>query len=285
MLNVVPSSNRTARTAVAARVRDVRRRRGLSVRSLADRLGLSAATISAIENGHTGVSTDRLGELADALGVSPGALLSPTAEVPATPVEVDGWRTFHDLDIDPALSGAIAAFVDTGYHGATVRTIAARAGLSVPAVYQRYASKQELLVRVLDLTMDELDALMASALAEGGTPLQRLALIVEALGLFHTLRSDLAFIGASEMRSIEAPDRDRIALRRSSIQHLIDAEIAAALRDGTARTTMPLEVGRAIATMCTSLPQWFRLEGPTTAQEIATTYADLALRMVGSRTA
>jgi AcrR family transcriptional regulator/transcriptional regulator with XRE-family HTH domain len=283
MLNYVTSLDPTGRAALAARIRGVRRRRALSVRVLAGRIGVSAATVSAIENGHTGVSTERLGAIAAALGVSPGALLSPAGTPPPPPVDA-GWRIFHELDIDPALSGAIAAFVDTGYHGATVRTIATRAGLSVPAVYQRYASKQELLVRVLDLTMDELDVVMASALSEGRTPLQRLALIVEALGLFHTLRSDLAFIGASEMRSVEQPDRARIALRRTSIQHLIDAEISGALRDGTATTAMPLEVGRAIATMCTSLPQWFHLEGPTTAREIATAYADLALRMVGSKT-
>ncbi|MET0467808.1 MAG: TetR family transcriptional regulator [Aeromicrobium sp.] len=278
------SASSSGRAALGSRVRDVRRRKGLSVRDLAARLGLSAATISAIENGHTGVSTDRLGDIADTLGVSAGSLLSPAGALPP-PAPDAGWRTFRPLDIDAALSGAIAAFVETGYHGATVRTIAAKAGLSVPAVYHRYASKQELLVRVLDLTMDELDLVMAAALAEGDTPARRLALLVEALGLFHTLRADLAFIGASEMRSIELPDRDRIALRRSSIQHLIDAEIAAALRDGTATTAMPLEIGRAIATMCTSLPQWFQLDGPTTPQQIAATYARLALRMVGAGTA
>jgi AcrR family transcriptional regulator/transcriptional regulator with XRE-family HTH domain len=276
-----------SRAVVAARIRDVRRRRGWSARRLATHIGVSAATISAIENGRTGVSTDRLAAIADALSVSPGALLSPAGTpAPGAPAlgrpEPSPWRTFDPLDLDPALAGAIAAFVDTGYHGATVRTIAARAGLSVPAVYQRYASKQELLVRVLDLTMDELDAVLSAALAEGTTPLGRLALLVEALGLFHTIRSDLAFIGASEMRSIAPPDRDRIALRRTSIQHLVDAQIAAALRDGTATTTMPSEVGRAIATMCTSLPQWFDLDGPTTPQEIAAEYASLALRMVGS---
>jgi AcrR family transcriptional regulator/transcriptional regulator with XRE-family HTH domain len=276
----------SSRELLGGRIRDVRRRRGLSVRALATALGLSAATVSAIENGRTGVSTDRLAELADALGVSAGALLSRAGAAAQERPPVTDWRAFGDLDLDPALAGAIAAFVDTGYHGATVRTIAATAGISVPAVYQRHAGKQALLVRVLDLTMDELDLVLASALAEGAeaTPLRRLALIVEALGLFHTLRSDLAFIGASEMRSIEPPDRARIAARRSSIQHLIDAEIAAALRDGTATTTMPLETGRAIATMCTSLPQWFDVEGPTTPQQVATAYAELALHMVGATT-
>ncbi|MCW2748276.1 MAG: transcriptional regulator, TetR family, partial [Nocardioidaceae bacterium] len=179
------------------------------------------------------------------------------------------------------LAGAIAAFVETGYHGATMRAIAERAGMSVPGVYHHYTSKHDLLVRIFDMTMDELDWRVDAARAEGDQPLQRLALIVEALALFHTLRSDLAFIGSSEMRSLEQPDRDRIAARRSALQHAIDVEIDAALRNGTATTPMAREAGRAIATMCTSLPQWFRPGGATTPESMAVECARLAVRMVG----
>ncbi|MFI5426895.1 hypothetical protein [Aeromicrobium sp. UC242_57] len=112
--------------------------------------------------------------------------------------------------------------------------------------------------------------------------MQRLALLVEALALFHTLRADLAFIGASEMRSVEQPDRDRIAARRTALQYLVDTEIDAALAASLATTTMPREAGRAIATMCTSLPQWFTPAGPTSPQQIAAEYARLAMRMIGA---
>jgi AcrR family transcriptional regulator len=153
--------------------------------------------------------------------------------------------------------------------------------MSVPGVYHHYASKQELLVQILDLTMDQLEARTSSAVAQGHDPLERLSLLVEALALFHTMCSDLAFIGASEMRSLEQPHFDRIARRRTALQHLIDAHIDAAIVAGQASTSMPREAGRAIATMCTSLPQWFSKGGPTSPEEIAREYARLAVRMVG----
>lgn len=261
----------------------MRQQRGVSLRSLATRISVSAGTMSAIENGRTAVTVERMWEIAAALDVGIGALvLTSSVDAEALDVEDSDWRTFGPLDMDPVLAGAITAFVTTGYHGASMRTIAENSGLSAPGVYHHYASKQELLVQILDLTMDDLDRRLAAARAEGSGPLQRLALIVEALALFHTLRADLAFIGASEMRSLQQPDRDRIAARRTGLQRAIDAEVDAALVAGLVTTTMPRETGRAIATMCTSLPQWFSPDGTTSPQQIAKEYAQLAVRMVGA---
>jgi AcrR family transcriptional regulator/DNA-binding XRE family transcriptional regulator len=283
---------------VGGHIRAARRRRGWSVRRLAAEIGVSVGTVSAIENGRTGLTVARLTAIADALGTDPRVLLadredhaSPAAEPPPAapaapaadaPPAAQDWRSFAPLADDRVLRAAIDAFVETGYHGSTMRTIAQRAGLSVPGVYHHYPSKQALLVRIFDLTMDELDWRLTAARDSQSGPLARLAALVEALALFHTLRSDLAFIGASEMRSVEGPHRRRIAARRSAVQRLLDAEIAAAAAAGLARTEQPAETGRAIATMCTSLPQWFRPGGRVSPRAIARAYAELALRMVGA---
>nr|MDT0524544.1 transcriptional regulator [Streptomyces sp. DSM 41633] len=63
-------------------------------------------------------------------------------------------------------------------------------------------------------------------------------------------------------------------------QHLLDEEIAAAVRDGYLATEHPRDAGRAIATMCTSLAQWFRVDGPSSPEQIAKEYADFALGML-----
>ncbi|MGE0218062.1 TetR family transcriptional regulator [Mycolicibacterium sp.] len=273
-------------TDVGQRIRALRGERGWSMRTLAGRLGVSPGTVCAIENGTTGVSVARLAELAEVFGMTPADLLQPNRVThPAAPMNSTPgthWRAFTPLDIDAVTAAAIAAFVDTGYHGSTMRAIAHRAGISLAGVYHYYPSKQLMLVTVLDLTMDDLEWRCQAAVAAGHTPLARLRSLVEALSLFHTLRADLAFIGSSEMRSLEEPDRSRIAARRSGIQHMVDREILAAVDTGAARCPKPLETGRAIATMCTSLPQWFDTAGPTSAVDIAAEYAALALRMIGA---
>ncbi|WP_278265224.1 TetR family transcriptional regulator [Nocardia sp. AG03] len=272
---------------LGARVRLARTAAGLSLRDTAQRLGVSPATLSAVENGKTGVSAARLIVLAETFGVPASTLLGETpAPEPHRPT-VDvvraarSWRSFPPLDIDPVLAAAIAAFVETGYHGATMRTIAQRAGMSVPGVYHHYRDKQDLLVRALDLTMDELHLRVSAARAEAATGRDRVARAVEALALFHTHRRELAFIGASEMRSLSPDNRRRIAASRNAIQHQLDDDIDAALTEAGLDTRRARAAGRAIATMCTSLPQWFRLGGAATPEQIATEYADFALGMLG----
>jgi AcrR family transcriptional regulator/DNA-binding XRE family transcriptional regulator len=256
------------------------------MRTLARRVGVSPATVCAVENGNAGLSLKRLAQFADVFGMSPADLLRPSlieppANLIAAPTTAD-WRSFTPLDLDAVTAAAIATFVDTGYHGSTMRTIAHRAGMSLAGVYHYYPSKQLMLVTVLDLTMDEVEWRTHAATGEADGPLSRLRLRVEALALLHTLRADLAFIGSSEMRSLEEPERSRISARRSAIQHLIDRDICSAVADGSASCPRPLETGRAIVTMCTSLPQWFDTSGPTSAVDIAKEYATLALRMIGA---
>ena len=270
-------------------VRQLRAARGVSVRGLAARIGVSPATISAIENGKTGISVQRLHQIAMALTVPAASLV----EVPAAPTEprnagpssvqlaTGNWRDFAPLPIGPVLAGAIKAFVATGYHGASMRSIAQFANMSVPGVYHHYPSKQDLLVKILDITMMDLLWRLQRARDEGNNPIERVALVVEALALFHTRRSDLSFIGASEMRSLEPHHYRRIARLRNDVQHLLDTEITAAITAGDLAVNHRRDAGKAIATMCTALVQWFQPGGRTTPEQIAKEYAQFALRLLG----
>jgi AcrR family transcriptional regulator/DNA-binding XRE family transcriptional regulator len=270
-------------------VRRVRVAREVSVRRLAERVGVSPATISAIENGKTGISVQRLHQIAVALGVPAASFIEdrttstqpPNATPSAAVLPTDNWRMFAPLPIDSVLAGAVQAFVATGYHGASMRSIAQLANMSVPGVYHHYPSKQDLLVKILDITMMDLLWRVQHARDDGKDPIEKVGLVVEALALFHARRKDVAFIGASEMRSLEPDHYRRIAKLRDDVQHLLDAEIAAALMAGGLAVSYPPDAGKAIATMCTALVQWFQPDGLTTPEQIAKEYAQFALRLLG----
>jgi AcrR family transcriptional regulator len=274
----------------AAAVRQLRAARGISVRGLAARVGVSPATISAIENGKTGISVQRLQQIATALAVPAASLVGdspappPPRSTTPSPLPTATWREFAPLPIDPVLAGAIKAFVATGYHGASMRSIAQFAHMSVPGVYHHYPSKQDLLVKILDITMTDLFWRLQRARDEGTNPVERIALVVEALALFHTRRSDLSFIGASEMRSLQPHHYRRIARFRDDVQDLLDTEIAAAIRAGDLAVHHRRDAGKAIVTMCTALVQWFQSGGRTTPEQIAKEYAQFAVRLLGYNT-
>jgi AcrR family transcriptional regulator len=175
------------------------------------------------------------------------------------------------------LAAGLSAFLEFGYHGATMRDIARRAGLSVPGVYHYYSTKQDILVDVLAVTMEDLAWRMAAARADGTTPVERFALLIECLALFHTQRRELGFVGASEMRSLVPAQRSRIAAQRRAQQRQVDEEIESACKQGLFQITRPREAGRAVVTMCTALPQWFDGDGPLTADQVAEYYVEIAL--------
>ncbi|MCW2582728.1 MAG: hypothetical protein JWQ53_1518 [Klenkia sp.] len=284
-------------------VRRLRQERGLSLRRLAELLEVSPGTLSAIENGHTGVSAVRVSRIAELLGVPvervfaargsaavPGAPAGTAAAVPirtapgARAGVFDGsgdWRDYGELQLDPALAAALTVLVDFGYHGSTMRTIARRAGLSVSGLYHYYESKYDMLVALLDLVMADLDGRMHAARAEGADPLSRVALLVECLALCHSHRRATAFLGASEMRSLQPADHARLAAIRRAQQQLVDEEVAAAVAAGQLSTTEPHEAARAVVTMCTAIVQWYRPDGPTTPQVIAARYVGFALDLLG----
>jgi AcrR family transcriptional regulator len=190
---------------------------------------------------------------------------------------------FPPLGLDPALAGALAAFLDLGYSGASMRSIADRAGLSVAGLYHYYAGKQDMLVAILDLTMGDLLARSSAARGEGDDPVARFRLLVECLALFHTHRRELGFVGASEMRSLAPQARARVAGLRREQQRMVDDEVLGAVELGRFATPQPREAARAVVTMCTALPQWFRRDGPAPPERVAELYVGFALDLVRYR--
>ncbi|MDX6740114.1 TetR family transcriptional regulator [Actinocorallia sp. A-T 12471] len=265
------------RKALGRRLRAARQTAGLTLRQVAAALDVSAGTWSAVENGQTRLTPERLAAVAVLLRADPDALtgLRAPAESPET-----GWRVFPPLVLDAPLAGALEAFVELGYHGASIRTIAQRAGLSVPGVYHHWPTKQHLLVALLDLTMDDLLRRARAARAEGDGPLERFRLLVECLALFHTHRRELGFIGASEMRSLDEPNRARITAARQEMQRMVDEEVIEGRRRGLMTTPLPKEAARAVVTMCTALPQWWSPSGPSSPEVVATQYVGFALEVV-----
>lgn len=289
------------RDGLGAFIRMTREKRGLSLRALAAQLALSPATMSAIERGRVRITVTRLEQVATALGLSAAELLQGSTVTSALPtvapagqrravgadaVDRHDWRAFDSIVMDPILQAAARLFVANGFHATSMREVAAEAGMSVAGVYHHYASKEQILVALLDLTMSELGWRLQAASAEGEGAVGSFALMVESLALFHAVRGDLAFLGASEMRGLSPQQRARITALRDGIQHALDRQAQAAINAGTlpALGEGDMRIAtRAIATMCTSVPSWFRVEGPVSASHVASRYAHYALALLGNQ--
>lgn len=76
--------------------------------------------------------------------------MSQTAEV----APARGWREPGPLALTPILTAALDAFYDNGYHATSVRDIARRVQVTVPALYYHHENKEALLVELLNRSID-----------------------------------------------------------------------------------------------------------------------------------
>lgn len=116
------------------RHRITRKRKRLTIREVAAAVGVSVGTWSATENGLTRITEDRLTAAARLFGADRDELLRSAAPESAAA----SWRDFPSLQLPAPLHSALEAFVELGYHGATIRDIGARADLSVAGIYHHW---------------------------------------------------------------------------------------------------------------------------------------------------
>lgn len=177
---------------------------------------------------------------------------------------------------------ALSLFVEQGYHGASMRDIAARAGVSVSAAYHYFPSKADMLRTIMIRVTEDLIAdLEAARDGAGADPAAQLAAVARAHVLLHTRRQDESFIGNSELRSLSPVDRRKVVALRDKVGQVFKDIVAEGSRRRVFGQPYSAETVRAILTMCTAVAGWYRPNGADRPEAIAERYAVLALRLVG----
>ncbi|MGP2441244.1 TetR/AcrR family transcriptional regulator [Streptomyces sp. JW3] len=191
------------------------------------------------------------------------------------------WRTYGPLGLHPILVHAMEAFGEHGYHGTSVRDIAGRVGVTVPALYYHYENKQALLATLLETSIkDVLDRCRAAAEEAGDEPLPRFCAMVESIVLYMAHRQGLAFLD-TEIRSLEPGNRARYVALRDYLEHMLLDTVAAGIERGVFTTPIPADAVRAVLIMCQGVAGWYRPDGPLSAEEVARRHVLLSLGTVG----
>lgn len=184
------------------------------------------------------------------------------------------------------MRAAVTVMGEDGYEGASMRDMAARAGVSVAAVYYHFPSKLHLLREFLDEAYDVILARLDRRLLRAGpTAGERLD---EAVGTliasylhdeFARLASNVAW---REYTRLDPPERRAIDLKRRKIMHLFEDVIADGVVSGEFSAEEPKEAARAVVILCTSLVEPFD-EMERTMDEVITLYQGFARSIASPR--
>jgi AcrR family transcriptional regulator len=182
------------------------------------------------------------------------------------------------------LDVALDRFDRYGYHGTSMRDIAASAELSVGAVYEYFPSKQAILWEIIEATCAAGVAQTEAAVAAAGEePSARLEAAVWAQCDFNTRCQRSCRVAETELRNLDPKQREGVLVMRRRIRQIL-CEI---IRDGSARGAFdvrdPEATSRALSTMCVAIGSWYDPGGHVVPRQIAQAYCELAQRMTGVR--
>ncbi|TWP34215.1 TetR/AcrR family transcriptional regulator [Leekyejoonella antrihumi] len=179
------------------------------------------------------------------------------------------------------LRAAVSAFAELGFHGASTREIAARAGMSPAAVYTHFRSKEDLLFGISLDSHEQVLAALHRAAAQGVTPPERMSSIMYEFTLFHARGRAGAWVANNEIAILTAEHARQIKALRRQMMEVVRSVIEAGLRTQDFHTSDPSMTCTALMTLSMNVERWYREDGRWSPEDIATHYRDLALRMLG----
>jgi AcrR family transcriptional regulator len=193
------------------------------------------------------------------------------------------YGSVPDLPVRTAiLEAGVACMARHGYHGTSVRDIAAEAGISAANLYNHFGSKHDVLLTITDRALDLLlHATEEAFFAAGRDPAQRLSAIVGAHVRIHLSHPREALVCHSERRSLNTEARRLEKAKREIQQNTFDRVIVDGVGRGVFTTAYPAEAARWIVTACSAVATWFDSAGPLSGAEMVHRHQQLALNAVG----
>jgi AcrR family transcriptional regulator len=199
--------------------------------------------------------------------------MKTTTEVQRAPAAADGPAAMADR----IRTSATALFYEQGYHGTTMRELAADVGITAGSLYNHFATKQDLLFDICMGTMRELLEGARAALAAHDDVEARLRALLEWHVTYHVEHRLEAIVGDTQINALTPENRAPVVGVRDEHERLFVDCIEAGVATGRWHVGDVKLIAMGMATMCTGVGTWYREGGRLGAPEIARTYADYLL--------
>ena len=181
---------------------------------------------------------------------------------------------------------ALTCFGERGYHGVSIRDLAAAAGIKPSTIYAHVRSKEELLFGISMLGHEtQRDNADAAVLAAGPDPADQLRAYVRAHVRMHATFRMLARVCNRELGALSPEHEAEVRTVRDSSVRLLQGVLARGERLGAFEVVDPFLVAAAIGAMGIRVAEWWEPGGEHSASEhsadqVADVYAELALKLV-----
>jgi AcrR family transcriptional regulator len=183
------------------------------------------------------------------------------------------------------LLSALDAFLARGFHAATTREIAERAGMSPAAVYVHWKAKHDLLFEISRIGHRAVLDVVEQALEQApGDPEVRVHSFVSAFATWHAENHALARVIQYEFKKLPRRQFRQIVEIRARFEELMRDELDGGVAAGVFDVTDLDGTTLAVLSLCIDLARWYEPSPEhSSAQAIGELYAGLVLRMLRPR--
>jgi AcrR family transcriptional regulator len=182
------------------------------------------------------------------------------------------------------LASAVRVFADRGFHGASMRQLAAEAGMTQSNFYNYFPGKSDILLAILREASAAQMALTQKAIDEAGSDVvDRFRAGIVAFVRYYMDNPEVSLVAISELRYLEGERRREIVAERDREQQIFASLITEGAASGAFGTPYPHEATLAVLTLCSGVTVWYRRGGELGPQQVAEQYARFALALVEAR--
>ncbi|MGK5554774.1 TetR/AcrR family transcriptional regulator [Actinomadura kijaniata] len=182
------------------------------------------------------------------------------------------------------LDAAVRLFAERGFDGTSVQEVVAAAEVTKGALYHYFDSKTDLLYEIYHSLITRQLADLDRVLAAGLPPAETVRAILTELIRSTAAHVDEAKVFGQEMHNLDDERRRAVRADRRRYHVAFRDLVENAQKDGVFAAVASAETVTQIALgMVNQMPQWYRPEGPRTAEEIAAEVSAFVLAALAPR--
>jgi AcrR family transcriptional regulator len=180
------------------------------------------------------------------------------------------------------LAAAVRLFAIRGFEGTSIREIAKEAGISVATLYHYIDTKEDLLSRMMNLSMRRLLDQGARALEASSDPTEQMIGLVDIHVRKHAQENLLSAVGDTEVRSLSPSRRREIVALRDAYQKMWEEVISEGVKKGRFAVSDVKLAALALLEMCTGVAHWYAPAGRLSLDQVSKAFVDMALSLLGA---
>jgi AcrR family transcriptional regulator len=214
-------------------------------------------------------------------GTAAGSAPSTRPRAPGRKPPADRVRAANRRDQtrrDAILKAAAETFYAKGYDATTTQNIADTVGMLKGSLYYYITAKEDLLYEIIDEVHEVLAKNLDLVEAMDGDALTRIWALVYHNVVVNAQNLINSAVFFRDFGALTGRRRKHILALRDKGDHVMRSLIAEGQAAGLVRADIDTKVAAtAINTMCNALYHWYKPDGELAPEDVATSYADLAV--------